>query len=93
MNSINNLRCLICNHNLVKIKTLYLFDFYFEKKQEFIYLCNNHNSYCDHKYLQKTNNNITNVEKIIIKKYENNNNNNILYDKRVYNRIRNNGYY
>ena len=62
----NNLKCFICNYNLLKIKTIYLFNFTFKDKLEYIYLCNNHNHLCQHKLYQQKYNNIQAVKKKIL---------------------------
>ena len=83
---INQIRCFICNHNLSKIKTMYLFDFYFNHKKEYIYLCDNHHHLSNHKYYQKTYKDLNSIKNQVKNNYisdVNKNQTTILYNERL----------
>ena len=86
----NQFRCFICNHNLTKIKTMYLFDFYFNNKREYVYLCDKHHQLCNHNLYQKNYTTIDSVKKKIEDNYKifiNKNPTYILYNERKYQRF------
>ena len=83
----NRLKCFICNQNLTKIKTMYLFDFYFNQKCHYIYLCDKHHHLCHHKSYQHLYTNISTVKNQIHSNYESSVNKNpitIIYEKHKY---------